>query len=385
MLFNKKSETFEQKDIFMSSGKGFANRPSQADREYVINSKGEQVKNVAYKGNNKNLKNKINNDLSGDFNHAEEYDEFDIQLAVDNILDSIDDFIIDTNKRSDLFGYAYDFTSQEFSRLSQELLREKNDKIEQLKCKTLGFPEGDDIWKYEGEKYFDMKYEEMENSQKYKDNVHDIEQEYDRKYDELFNNHPYSKALLERKEIIEDFQEQLRENYDNTFFTNDDFLKEFNKIYDNNRKHANSSNNTVRNEAKNRHLAATTLAKCLKEEEGIDTSIWMKRNGNEAVGFGINITEKDNLNDETIEKLEKLDIYSKTSAKSQDIEDYYRSRIYLPDENISCELVYKDGEYYVKGIEIEWGRKAIAEPREATTSDNIVDTMKKFMKYKEEK
>lgn len=369
----------------MSRGKGFANRPSQADQEYVINSKGEQVKNVAYKGNNKNLKNKIDNDLSGDFNHTEEYDEFDIQLAVDNILDSIDDFIIEANKRSDLFGYTYDFKSQEFIRLSQELFREKDDKIEQLKCKTLGFPEGDDIWKYEGEKYFDMKYEEMENSQKYKDNVHDIEQEYDRKYDELFNSHPHGKALLERKEIIGDFQEQWRENYDKTFFTNDDFLKEFNKIYYNNRKHANSSNNTVRNEAKNRQLAATTLAKCLKEE-GIGISIWMKKewNGNEAVGFGINITEKGSLNDETIEKLEKLDIYSKASAKSQDIEDYYRSRIDFPDENISCELVYKDGEYYVKGIEIEWGRKAIAEPREATTSDNIVDTMKKFMKYKEE-
>lgn len=370
---------------YMSRRNNVANRPSQANQEYVLNSKGEKVKNIAYKGNNKNKKDKAYSDATSDFSHNEEHNEFDVQLAVDNIIDSIDDFIIITNQRPDLFGDIYTTQTKEFNKLSQGLLYEKNNQIEKLQNRTLGLPEGVDIWQYEGEKYFDMKYETMVNSQEYKDNVKNIEQEYNDKYNELLNNHSYGKALRERKEIIEGFQEQWREHYDQSLFTNSDFMKELNNIYDIDSKYANN-NGVIKNENKNRKLAAITLVKCLKEEEGIDTSMWIQKgwNGNKAVGFGVDITGDDSISDKTIEKLEKLDVYSKASAQSQGIEDYYRSRIYFPNENMSCELVCDDGEYYIKGVEIEYGAKAIAEPREATRSDNIVDTMRNFMRYKEE-
>lgn len=51
-----------------------ANRPSQSNQEYVLNSKGEKVRNLAYKGNNNKKKDLNINDFSDDFNNDDNYE-----------------------------------------------------------------------------------------------------------------------------------------------------------------------------------------------------------------------------------------------------------------------------------------------------------------------
>lgn len=51
-----------------------ANRPSQSNQEYVLNSKGEKVRNLAYKGKNNKNKDLNINDFSDDFDNIDDYE-----------------------------------------------------------------------------------------------------------------------------------------------------------------------------------------------------------------------------------------------------------------------------------------------------------------------
>lgn len=87
--------------------KGYANRPSQANLEYVTNSKGEKVRNIAYKGNKNKGKNDISGNIMSDFassgQNKEEY------IDVDNLpseLDNLQDRVVNALKIAELLDDA---------------------------------------------------------------------------------------------------------------------------------------------------------------------------------------------------------------------------------------------------------------------------------------
>ena len=71
--------------------KNTANRPSQSDQEYVTNSRGEKVRNVAYVPREKSKKNISATSLSGDFDSSTGLSAEEREELRDNILDIAED------------------------------------------------------------------------------------------------------------------------------------------------------------------------------------------------------------------------------------------------------------------------------------------------------
>lgn len=87
--------------------KNFANRPSQSHMEYVINSNGEKVRNIAYNKNSKQQINQKKPHVSLDFYHDDEYD--DSETTNDREDREVVDIntIMDINKLNDYIEKKY--------------------------------------------------------------------------------------------------------------------------------------------------------------------------------------------------------------------------------------------------------------------------------------
>lgn len=71
----------------MSQRRGYANRPSQSDQEFVINSSGERVRNMAYDGGSSRRANYytdhyFNNDISSEYSYHDSISEGEVADAV---------------------------------------------------------------------------------------------------------------------------------------------------------------------------------------------------------------------------------------------------------------------------------------------------------------